>query len=48
MFIDSKKYSNIAPKVRLAFIKRVLSRQCTIKEAAKEFEIKFSTAKAIL
>lgn len=32
----------------MGFIKRVLSRQCTIKEAALEFKIKFSTAKAIL
>jgi len=34
--------------VREKFIKRVISREVTIKEAAKEFGIKFSTSKAIL
>jgi len=32
----------------MAFIKKVLSKQATIKEAAEEFGIKFSTSKAIL
>ncbi len=43
-----KKYSVIPLEVREKFIKRVISREVTIKEAAKEFGIKFSTAKAIL
>lgn len=34
--------------MREKFIKRVISREVTIKEAAKEFGIKFSTSKAIL
>ena len=34
--------------MREKFIKRVVSREVTIKEAAKEFGIKFSTSKAIL
>lgn len=32
----------------MAFIKRVLSQQATIREASLEFGIKFSTSKAIL
>ncbi|CAK93858.1 unnamed protein product (macronuclear) [Paramecium tetraurelia] len=43
-----KKYSIITPAVRIAFIKRVQSKQSTIKQAAQEFGIKFSTSKAIL
>ncbi|CAD8095287.1 unnamed protein product [Paramecium primaurelia] len=43
-----KKYAIITPAVRMAFIKRVQSRQSTIKQAAQEFGIKFSTSKAIL
>ena len=43
-----KKYSVITQEVREKFIKRVISREVTIKEAAKEFGIKFSTSKAIL
>ncbi|CAK93652.1 unnamed protein product (macronuclear) [Paramecium tetraurelia] len=43
-----KKYAVITPAVRMAFIKRVQSRQSTIKQAAQEFGIKFSTSKAIL
>lgn len=47
--LDSdKKYDNINTSTRLAFIKKVLSKQSTIKEAAEEFGIKFSTSKAIL
>lgn len=38
----------ITQEVREKFIERVLSRQVTIKAAAKEFGIKFSTSKAIL
>jgi transposase len=45
---SSKKYAIITPTTRMAFIKRVLSKQATIKEAAQEFGIKFSTSKAIL
>ncbi|CAD8208481.1 unnamed protein product [Paramecium octaurelia] len=43
-----KKYDVITPSVRMAFIKRVQSKQSTIKQAAQEFGIKFSTSKAIL
>ncbi|CAD8189952.1 unnamed protein product [Paramecium octaurelia] len=43
-----KKYSVITPAVRIAFIQRVQSKQSTIKQAAQEFGIKFSTSKAIL
>lgn len=43
-----KKYSVITQEVREKFIKRVISREVTIKEAAREFGIKFSTSKAIL
>jgi len=45
---SKKKYSVITQEVREKFIKRVISREVTIKEAAKEFGIKFSTSKAIL
>jgi len=34
--------------IREKFIEKVLSKQVTIKEAAREFGLKFSTAKAIL
>lgn len=43
-----KKYSVIPQAVREKFIKRVLSKEVTIKEAAREFGLKFSTSKAIL
>lgn len=43
-----KKYSVIPQAVREKFIKRVMSKEVTIKEAAKEFGLKFSTSKAIL
>ncbi|KAM3137012.1 hypothetical protein pb186bvf_010925 [Paramecium bursaria] len=43
-----KKYAVIPPNIRMAFIKRVQSKQATIKEASREFGIKFSTSKAIL
>ncbi|CAD8115418.1 unnamed protein product [Paramecium sonneborni] len=43
-----KKYAVITPAVRMAFIKKVQSKQSTIKQAAQEFGIKFSTSKAIL
>ncbi|CAD8106217.1 unnamed protein product [Paramecium sonneborni] len=43
-----KKYAIITHAVRMAFIKRVQSKQTTIKQAAQEFGIKFSTSKAIL
>lgn len=43
-----KKYSVINQEIREKFINRVLSREVTIKEAAREFGIKFSTSKAIL
>jgi transposase-like protein len=45
---SKKKYSVIPQSVREKFIKRVLSKEVTIKEAAKEFGLKFSTSKAIL
>jgi hypothetical protein len=45
---SKKKYSVIPQAVREKFIKRVLSKEVTIKEAAKEFGLKFSTSKAIL
>ncbi|CAD8195373.1 unnamed protein product [Paramecium pentaurelia] len=43
-----KKYAIITPAVRMAFIERVQSKKSTIKQAAQEFGIKFSTSKAIL
>ncbi|KRW98354.1 hypothetical protein PPERSA_02131 [Pseudocohnilembus persalinus] len=43
-----KRYSVITPEVRKNFIDRILQRQVTIRAAALEFGIKFSTAKAIL
>jgi len=43
-----KKYSMISQQVREKFINKVLSKVCTIKEAAKEFGLKLSTSKAIL
>ncbi|CAK86157.1 unnamed protein product (macronuclear) [Paramecium tetraurelia] len=42
------KYAKISNQVRQAFIKRVSEKKCTIRQAAKQFGIKFSTAKAIL
>lgn len=45
---QKKKYSVISQEVREKFIQRVISREVTIKEAAREFGIKFSTSKAIL
>ncbi|CAD8080970.1 unnamed protein product [Paramecium sonneborni] len=42
------KYSKISNQVRQAFIRRVSEKKCTIRQAAKQFGIKFSTAKAIL
>ncbi|CAD8120074.1 unnamed protein product [Paramecium sonneborni] len=43
-----KKYAVITPAIRMAFIKKVQSKQSTIKKAAQELGIKFSTSKAIL
>lgn len=34
--------------IRVKLLKRILSKEATIKEAAKEFGVNFSTAKAIL
>ncbi|CAD8151555.1 unnamed protein product [Paramecium octaurelia] len=42
------KYAKISNQVRQAFIKRISEKKCTIRQAAKQFGIKFSTAKAIL
>ncbi|CAD8106616.1 unnamed protein product [Paramecium primaurelia] len=42
------KYSKISDETRLAFINTVEQGICTIKQAAKQFGIKFSTGKAIL
>ncbi|CAD8200225.1 unnamed protein product [Paramecium octaurelia] len=42
------KYSKISDETRLAFINKVQQGVCTIKQAAKQFGIKFSTGKAIL
>ncbi|CAD8087464.1 unnamed protein product [Paramecium sonneborni] len=42
------KYAKISNQVRQAFIRRVSEKKCTIRQAAKQFNIKFSTAKAIL
>ncbi|CAK83300.1 unnamed protein product (macronuclear) [Paramecium tetraurelia] len=44
----SKKYAVIDQSKRVLLLKRILSREATIKEAAKEFGVNFSTAKAIL
>jgi len=43
-----KKYQVISQEVREQFIQKVISKQVTIKEAAREFGLKFSTSKAIL
>ena len=43
-----KKYQVINQDLREKFINRVMSRETTIKQAALEFGIKFSTSKAIL
>ncbi|CAD8198499.1 unnamed protein product [Paramecium octaurelia] len=45
---DNKKYAIINQSVRVQLLCRILSKQSTIKEAAQEFGINFSTAKAIL
>ncbi|CAK59181.1 unnamed protein product (macronuclear) [Paramecium tetraurelia] len=45
---DNKKYAIINQSVRVQLLRRILSKQSTIKEAAQEFGINFSTAKAIL
>ncbi|CAD8119366.1 unnamed protein product [Paramecium sonneborni] len=45
---DNKKYAIIDQDVRIQLLRRILSKESTIKEAAKEFGINFSTAKAIL
>ncbi|KAM3137402.1 hypothetical protein pb186bvf_010582 [Paramecium bursaria] len=42
------KYQSIPNDIRTAFIKRVQEKACTIRQAAKEFGLKFSTSKAIL
>ncbi|CAD8068342.1 unnamed protein product [Paramecium sonneborni] len=42
------KYAKITDETRLAFIEKVKQGTCTIKQAAKQFGIKFSTGKAIL
>lgn len=47
-YIPKKKYAIITKELRERFISRVLSKQVSIKEAAEEFGIKFSTSKAIL
>jgi hypothetical protein len=47
-YIPKKKYAIITKDLREKFIQRVLSKQVSIKEAAEEFGIKFSTSKAIL
>lgn len=48
MGLSKKKYSTISQEVREKFINRVMQKEITIKEAAKQFGIKFSTSKAIL
>ncbi|CAD8111599.1 unnamed protein product [Paramecium sonneborni] len=45
---DSKKYAIIDQSIRVKLLHRILSKQSTIKDAAKEFGVNFSTAKAIL
>ncbi|CAD8195813.1 unnamed protein product [Paramecium octaurelia] len=45
---DSKKYAIIDQSIRIQLLRRILSKQATIKDAAKEFGVNFSTAKAIL
>ncbi|CAD8064339.1 unnamed protein product [Paramecium primaurelia] len=42
------KYAKISDDTRRAFIEKVQQGACTIKQAAKQFGIKFSTGKAIL
>ncbi|KAM3138381.1 hypothetical protein pb186bvf_009467 [Paramecium bursaria] len=42
------KYDIITPETRKQFIDLVISKQCTIKQAASMAGIKFSTSKAIL
>ncbi|CAD8076830.1 unnamed protein product [Paramecium sonneborni] len=43
-----KKYAVIDQSKRVLLLKKILSKESTIKEAAKEFGVNFSTAKAIL
>ncbi|CAD8136961.1 unnamed protein product [Paramecium octaurelia] len=45
---NGKKYAVIDHQIRVQLLKRILSKEATIKEAAKEFGVNFSTAKAIL
>ncbi|CAD8121724.1 unnamed protein product [Paramecium sonneborni] len=45
---DSKKYAIIDQSIRIKLLRRIISKQATIKDAAKEFGVNFSTAKAIL
>ncbi|CAD8179193.1 unnamed protein product [Paramecium pentaurelia] len=45
---DSKKYAIIDQSIRIQLLRRIISKQATIKDAAKEFGVNFSTAKAIL
>ncbi|KAL4511881.1 hypothetical protein ABPG72_012726 [Tetrahymena utriculariae] len=45
---NKKKYQVISQEIREKFIQKVITKQVTIKEAAKEFGLKFSTSKAIL
>lgn len=42
------KYAKISNRQRQALIERVTSTGCTIKSAAKDLSINFSTAKAIM
>ena len=42
------KYAKITDETRRAFIDKVQQGVCTIKQAAKQYGIKFSTGKAIL
>ena len=48
LYCPKKKYAIINKDLREKFIQRVLSKQISIKEAAEECGIKFSTSKAIL
>ncbi|CAD8054560.1 unnamed protein product [Paramecium sonneborni] len=43
-----KQYAVIDQSQRVLLLKKILSKESTIKEAAKEFGVNFSTAKAIL
>ncbi|KAM3135019.1 hypothetical protein pb186bvf_012843 [Paramecium bursaria] len=46
--LESKRYAVIDQNVRVSLLRRILSKEATIKEAAREFGLNFSTAKAIL